>query len=181
MASNVSKILLGLMAVVLLGCAGTSVEEPQEYRSEQKDRIREQYGTITGQDGFVLFSSRPREEGTGGGAGAPGIGVNVYLWRATLETIDFMPLVQADPFGGVVITDWYAPPETPDERFKLTVYIRDRVLRADGVKVSVFRQTRGADGWVDASVDPQTATGIEDSILMRARELRIAALGQAQS
>ena len=61
-----------------------------------------------------------------------------------------MPLAQADPFGGVIITDWYSPPETPDERFKLTVYILDPVLRADGVKVAVFRQTDGENGWADA-------------------------------
>ena len=125
----------------------------------------------------MLFSSRQRDEQNGG---APGIGVNVYLWRAALETIDFMPLVQADPFGGVIITDWFSPPETPDERFKLTVYILDRVLRADAVKVAAFRQVSGENGWTDATVEPQTKIGIEDSILTRARELRIAALGPAQ-
>jgi len=107
--------------------------------------------------------------------------VNAYLWRATLETIDFMPLNQADPFGGVVITDWYAPPETPDERFKLTVYILDRALRADGLKVAVFRQTRGEDGWIDAEVTPETATRIENNILTRARELRIASINAASN
>ena len=111
------------------------------------------------------------------GAVYSGIGVNAYLWRASLETIDFMPLAQADPFGGVIITDWYSPPETPGERFKLNVYILDTELRADGVKVAVFRQVNGTDsGWVDAAVDSGTATAIEDNILTRARELRIAAI-----
>ena len=76
----------------------------------------------------------------------------------------------------MIITDWHSPPETPDERFKLNVYILDTVLRADGLKVVVFRQTGGETGWHDAAVDPQTATKIEDNILTRARELRIAAL-----
>jgi hypothetical protein len=80
----------------------------------------------------------------------------------------------------VIITDWYAPTGNPDERFKLTILILDRVLRADAVKVSVFRQTSSANGWVDASVERATATGIEDSILTRARELRIAALGPTE-
>jgi hypothetical protein len=75
----------------------------------------------------------------------------------------------------VIITDWYSP-ERPDERFKLNVYILDTELRADGVKVAVFRQTSGDNGWQDTAVDPQTSTSIEDSILTRARELRIAAL-----
>ena len=86
-------------------------------------------------------------------------------------------VVTPDPFGGVIITDWYSPPETPGERFKINVYILDTVLRADGVKVAVFRQTNGTDaGWLDAAVDSNTATAIEDNILTRARELRIAAI-----
>ena len=111
------------------------------------------------------------------GAVYGGIGVNAFLWRASLETIDFMPLTQADPFGGVIITDWYSPPETPGERFKINVYILDTELRADGVKVAIFRQTNGTDaGWTDAAVETDTGTAIEDNILTRARELRIAAI-----
>ena len=176
---SASRIACSLAVLVVVGCAGVSVEEPVLRPTTQDERQREQYGTATGESGMVLFSTRPREQQDGGG-GAPGIGVNVYLWRAALETIDFMPLVQADPFGGVIITDWHSPAGNPDERFKLTVYILDRVLRADAVRVSVFRQTSGENGWVDAQVEPVTATGIEDSILTRARELRIAALGPAE-
>ena len=176
---SASRIVLGLAVLGLAGCEGVAVEEPTPaVPTTQNEKLRERYGTVTGDDGFVLFSTRRQEDQDGGGA--PGIGVNVYLWRAALETIDFMPLVQADPFGGVIITDWYSPTGNPDERFKLTVYILDRVLRADGLKVSVFRQTRGEDGWVDAQVEPATTTGIEDSILTRARELRIAVLGPVQ-
>jgi hypothetical protein len=106
---------------------------------------------------------------------AAGVGVNSYLWRASLDTLRFMPLAAADPFGGTIITDWFAPPQTPDERFKATVYILDKSLRADALRVSVFRQTRAKDGsWVDASVDPSTAGKVENAILTRARQLRLA-------
>jgi hypothetical protein len=102
------------------------------------------------------------------------LGVNSYLWHASLSTLSFMPLASADPFGGVIITNWYTPKNAPNERTKVTVYILSRTLRADGIKVAVFRQTRQADGqWVDASVNPQTATKLEDAILTRARELRL--------
>src|ERR1700744_3071952 len=95
-----------------------------------------------------------------------GIGVNAYLWRATLDTLAFMPLVSADPYGGTVITDWYINPEKPDERFKATVYILDTRLRADGLNVTVFKQTKDANGaWVDAPVSGQTDIDIENSIL----------------
>jgi hypothetical protein len=110
-------------------------------------------------------------------SGAPsGIAVNSFLWRASLDTISFMPLNSADPFGGVIITDWYSPPETPRERVKLNIYILGRELRADGLRVSVFRQTRASQPWQEAKVDPKTVRDIENAILKRARELRIANL-----
>jgi hypothetical protein len=106
------------------------------------------------------------------------LGVNSYLWHATLDTLAFMPLASADPFGGVVITDWYVAPNAPDERLKVTIYILDRALRADGLKVVVFRQTRTAGNWSDAQPSPDTAHKLEDAILTRARELRLATLNQ---
>ena len=102
------------------------------------------------------------------------IGVNGYLWRATLDTLSFMPLASADPYGGVIITDWYINPEAPNERLKVTVYILDARLRADGLNVAVFKQNKGADGqWIDAPSASQTETDIENSILTRARQLRL--------
>ena len=102
------------------------------------------------------------------------IGVNGYLWRATLDTLAFMPLASADPYGGVVITDWYTNPEKPDERFKITVYILDARLRADGLNVAVFKQNKAADGqWIDAPSTSQTETDFENAILTRARQLRL--------
>jgi len=102
------------------------------------------------------------------------VGVNSYLWHATLDTLAFMPLASADPFGGVIITDWYSSPDDANERVKITIYILDRRLRADGIRVAVFRQTRSNEGWVDAPVNSETATKLEDAILTRARELRLA-------
>ena len=104
----------------------------------------------------------------------PGIGVNSYLWRASLDTLAFMPLASADPYGGVIITDWYVNPEKQDERFKLTVYILDTRLRADGLTVTVFKQIKGADGqWVNSTTSAQTQVDLENSILVRARQLRL--------
>ncbi|MEE9347291.1 MAG: DUF3576 domain-containing protein [Robiginitomaculum sp.] len=105
---------------------------------------------------------------------APQLGVNAFLWRASLETLNFMPLSTVDPFGGVIISDWYANPKAPNERFKSTIYVLDTQLRADALKVSVFKQARGAQGWADAPIDADTARQIENSILTRARELYIA-------
>lgn len=108
------------------------------------------------------------------GGVAPRMGINTYLWRSTLDTLSFMPLQSADPVGGVIITDWYSNPEAPSERFKVTVYILDQNLRADGLKVSVFKQQQKGSSWVDAAVDPATPGSLEDAILTRARQLRVA-------
>src|SRR5215217_7019625 len=100
------------------------------------------------------------------------LGVNGYLWRASLDTLSFMPLASADPYGGLIITDWYSNPEKQDERFKATVYILDTRLRADGLNVALAKQTKGPDGqWRDAATSPQTETDIENAILTRARQL----------
>ena len=123
--------------------------------------------------------STPHLFGRGGSnvpdpAQAASVSVNGYLWRATLDTLSFMPLASADPYGGVIITDWYVNPEKPDERLKCTVYILDARLRADGLNVTVFRQAKDAAGaWVDAPTAAQTETDLENAILTRARQLRL--------
>ena len=133
--------------------------------------------SIFGPGGLSLGGAKPPDDGTGDGPGGGGIGVNSFLWRASLDTVAFMPLVSADPFGGVIITDWYTPPQSPTERFKINVFILGRTLRADGVRAAVFRQQQAATGWVDAPVAGSTATDLENAILVRARQLRIAQTG----
>jgi hypothetical protein len=166
-----AAILCALGAVALLGACGSSNVRDvgrDEYTSQSgRDRVR---GRLTGQDdGIVLFGtarSRPDD------AGSTGLGVNAYLWRATLDTLAFMPLASADPFGGVIITDWYSPPGAGAERFKATAYVMGRQLRSDGVRISIFRQIRQGQNWVDAVVAPATGAELEDRVLARARELR---------
>ncbi len=104
------------------------------------------------------------------------IGVNSYLWRASLDTLSFMPLVQTDSNGGVIVTDWYANPQTPSERIKVTVTILDQDLRADAVRVAAIRQVNQSGQWVAAPVQAATTQKLEDIILTRARDLRRASL-----
>ena len=104
------------------------------------------------------------------------LGVNAYLWRASLDTLSFLPLVSADPYGGVIITDWYANPDKKDERMKATVYILDTRLRADGVSAAVFRETLANGVWTTASVSPDTNVALENAILAKARQLRLSSL-----
>ncbi|MDB5433661.1 MAG: hypothetical protein JWP35_4777 [Caulobacter sp.] len=128
--------------------------------------------------GFSIFGLGSHKASGGGNAANPAnLGVNGYLWRASLDTLAFMPLASADPYGGVIITDWYTNPEQPGERFKATVYILDTRLRADGLNVTVFKQINNGGGWVDAPTSAQTETDIENAILTRARQLRLSNIG----
>jgi alpha-beta hydrolase superfamily lysophospholipase len=105
------------------------------------------------------------------------IGVNSYLWRASLETLSFMPLLQADSAGGVLVTDWYSNPQNPNERMKLSVTILDQDLRADALRVSASREVLQGGAWVAAPVQAATAQKLEDIILTKARDLRRSAIG----
>jgi hypothetical protein len=170
------------LGALLGGCGGDYGYEGNPY--EANERVSREPGgnqrnnsTILGDGGIfgAVFGGKRQQEG------GTGIGVNVFLWRATLDTLSFVPLSSADPFGGVVITDWYAPPETPDERFKVNVYILGRELRTDSVRVAVFRQNRRdrAGEWLDSAVAATTGTNLENEILVRARQMRVAARNAA--
>ncbi len=100
------------------------------------------------------------------------IGINAYLWRAALDTVSFMPLLQTDSNGGVIVTDWYVNPSASNERMKLTVTILDRDLRADAVRVAASRQLLTSGQWIDAPVQAATVQKLEDVILTKARDLR---------
>ncbi len=154
-------------AVALSACDQTEAVYPTHDKGQSAPRMgNEKRETIFGPEG-MFGKSKPEGEGVG-------IGVNAFLWRASLDTISFMPITTADAFGGTIITDWYQLPETPNERYKVNVFILDRTLRADGVKVSLFKQVKDSSGgWADVKVDPRMAADLENSILTRARQLRV--------
>jgi hypothetical protein len=169
-------LLLGPM--FLFGCAYGDPDSkyPDLRRPGQQTPAYEEQPSIFGPGGLSIGNAKPETQDQGG-AGA-GIGVNSFLWRATLDTVSFMPLVSADPFGGVIITDWYTPPQTPRERFKVNVYILTRALRADGIRAAVFRQELAGSTWIDAPIAPSTSTDLENAILTRARQLRVSQSGE---
>jgi len=164
----IRNFLLLFSMLCLISCEGSTVPNLQTIGGEVVDMDKRETlfggeGIRFGDDGVNIGS---KEQSTG-------IGVNAYLWRATLDTMSIWPITSADPFGGVIITDWYAPPEASNERFKMNIYILDRSLRADGIRVSVFKQImKKKKGWVDAIVSKSVATQLENAILQRARQFR---------
>ena len=104
------------------------------------------------------------------------IGVNAYLWRASLDALSFAPLLQTDSNGGVIVTDWYSRPENPGERVKMTITILDTDLRADALRVAASRQVNQGGTWIEAPVQAATVQKLEDIILTKARDLRRASI-----
>ncbi len=177
--ARLTTVIAVLAIGVLAGCgggnSGSLVQSSTEYpRSGNQKQAGIQQPSddpqgVFGKDGLKLFGGAG-EDGGGGGGGVP---VNAWLWEASVDSVMFMPLTTADPFGGMLVTDWYTPPESPNERFKIQVKVGTE-LRADGVKATVFRQQRDPTGsWIQAPVDPQTNRDFEDLILTRARQLRV--------
>jgi hypothetical protein len=173
------------LAVVLVTLAGCAYLKPNPtdpaFGAEQsmKDPFVPQTH-LGGEGGLFTFGNAKTKPGEGGGGGGGGgIGVNAFLWRGALDTLSFLPLTSADPFGGVIITDWYTPADAQGERFKATAYILGRDLRSDGIRVSVFRQVSQGGRWVDAPVDPVVQSDIENKVLDRARRLREAAAARS--
>lgn len=162
--------LLLLMPFIFIACSKDPNLKQAETPVTSEEARKQSYGKLFGED-VVLFGGDPSaQEKLGSGA----ITVNSYLWRAALDTVSFMPLQSADPFGGVVITDWYSPPETPSNRYKITIYILDTQLRANGIRASIFKEKKNKSGsWSTVKVADESVRKIEDAILTRARQLRI--------
>ena len=166
------RFLTAAAAIALLAaCDGVQVQEsnvPDHFDSAGNPVDFDNRETVLGEGGLFGGNATPGRGDPGGG-----IGVNAFLWRATLDTVSVWPIASADPFGGVVITDWHSPEAAPSERFKMNVFILGRQLRADGLRVSLFREVRDSAGnWRSASTQKDSPARLEEAILTRARQLR---------
>jgi hypothetical protein len=165
-----ASVALMSILLTLSACSGTT-ETKAEYpdrRAGDDDAVYGKRDSIFGKGGLNLFGGHKDSDK------AVGITVNAYLWRAALDTLSFMPINKADPFGGTILTEWYTAPNKPTERVKVNVFIIGSELRTDALKVSLFRQVVQNNVWVDVAVDPKTSTQLETTILNRARQIKVA-------
>lgn len=174
-----SALIAGFLVIGVSGCSWLGLESSEV--------ATDRPGRPEGIDGRPLAATDDAPTRLGGGDGlfdiiggsdddaGPQLPVNRYLWRATLDTLSFLPLASTDPYGGVIVTDWGASPEAPGERFKVTAYITSAELSPNSLRVVVNRQVQDASGvWVDAATAPETARALENAILTQARVLRSA-------
>ena len=175
MKTPVLPLIVTLFALPLAACSGVTPEAKYPTGLDRAqtggDNIYGKPKTIWGEDGGIDILGRDNKDKDNGGAG---VAVNSYLWRAALDTISFMPLASADPFGGTIITDWYADPASKNERTKLNVFILGRELKTANLRVKAFRQVASNGTWKDAPVNPATERALEDAILTKARQIRTA-------
>lgn len=168
------RIVMVSMVAALAACSGLGDNEAARTEPDASDP-RNAGGGV---GGGGLNTDRVTDLFRGDGLGLSGneglTKVNRHLWRASLDTLAFLPLNSTDPFTGVIATDWAASPEAPEERFKVAAYVTSPQLTATALKVAVFREVRDQSGaWVTAPVSGQTARRLEDAILLRARQLKL--------
>jgi len=128
-------------------------------------------GGLLSSDGIDLFGSN-KEKGSGGFASA-GMPINPYLWAASLETLSFMPLNSADPFGGTIFTDWYSSDINENERCKINVFISGAELKTQNLRVSSFCEVFKNNKWVGIKTNNEDNIGLENAILNKAKKLKI--------
>lgn len=171
-----------LVAGALSACGGSgefAAQEDQDLVQTGPGRDNKIDGSIFGDEG--LSTKALFDNGLFGGSsqdeGESALPVNRFLWQASLDTLSFLPLASTDPFTGVIATDWGTAPATPGERFKVTAFLVDPRLSASSLRVAVYRERRDDTGaWAPATVSPETARKLEDAILTRARQIRIASI-----
>lgn len=170
MQKEKKTVVLALSLFILSGCSGDlAPKEDQTVPMGRSESRKRDFGNLFGDD-FLAFGGTKK---AGSSDMAPSAMVNPFIWRASLDTLSFMPLSSADAVGGVIITDWYTAPRTTHERIKVTVYVTSPQLRADAVKVTLYKQVNKGGAWVNGSADARGATEMENIILSKARQLRI--------
>ena len=159
-----------LSLLLLSACSGPLVID----NTPEKDP-NDSGSFLTGRDegGISLGDLTPKSNGT---AGLP---VNALIWRAALDVTSVLPIADVDAFGGSIVSEWYAVPETPNERIKLSIFVLSKELRSDGIRVVVNTQNRASNGdWVDGGIDEELSRKLEELILTRAREIRAETIGE---
>ena len=96
------------------------------------------------------------------------------LWRATLKSLDFLPMLNADYSGGIIIYDWYSQTNNPKEQIKISVQFLNNELRSDSVKIIAHKKIcETAERCSNSTLDQKFANSIKDSIIASARALKI--------
>ncbi len=170
MKEHFKRTMIGVMSSLLFFPTLTIARDSKYPKSEQ-ERKMEEMGSVVGGEGLIFRPGRIKNESTKTEIG----NINKYLWQASIETLNFVPLASSDSIGGVIITEWYSPKGKADFRFKINIFIKDNVISPDAIQVRIFEQTLKNGQWLDSHTTSELANNIEDKILRKAREIYISA------
>ena len=162
------RILFILMTVFIVSACGTGAPAPTE---------KGPGSILTGKDEQGLSLSDMAN--IGGNSKTVGLPINALLWRSSLDIVATIPLDDVDTFGGTIVTDWYQLDQAKNERIKIAIFVLDRELRSDGIRVIVYVQNKSSDEWEDRGVDVEMGRKLEELILTRAREIRADGLSES--
>ena len=149
--------------------AGSDSKDKKNQMEDAQNRLRTGGGLFGKKGGLSLFGEKNSNNVTS--AGMP---INPYLWKGSLETIDFMPLISADPFAGVILTDWYSGNTEEFERCKINIFIKGLELNSQNLKVNTFCQSLNTQNiWIDNKSDNSNDIKIENAIFNKAKKLKL--------
>ena len=196
MVSYLSRIISVLALVLLLLSCNKNVEDSSELweNAQTSGEIISRSGTVfnSAQNKELAMMDAENRLRSGGGllgkkagislgtkksnnaVSSIGMPINPYLWKGSLETISFMPLSSADPFGGIIITDWYSDGQTIDERCKINIFIKGLELKTSNLKVNTFCQSFENNRWIDLPTDASQSAQLENAILNKAKRIKLA-------
>jgi hypothetical protein len=173
-------ILAATFSLVVAACAsnppvqqqpGTSAAQPSA--SDAQRAASSDAGEIDTEANILTVLGLAKKQSVKEPGPQTGSTVSPILWQAAHDTLDFVKYASEDPLTGSIVTDWYSPPDKPNERFRINVFILSRALHSDSVTVTVDRQERTANGqWAETTIARQVETDLETAILNRARQLK---------
>lgn len=143
---------------LLLAACG-NLERKQDIPISQKEERQFNFGSLT-DSGIKLFDFGSNSN----------THVNLPLWRASLDVLNFTPIAVSDPVGGIITTEWYSPNEQHN-RYKVSVRITSQQLKPDAISVSIFKETQKNTKWIVCEKSKSKETELEKLIFNRAKEL----------
>ena len=160
----------------IINRSGTSISSA----TMKKDALRDAEnrlstgGSLLGNNGMdVLFGGGDNEDSNRNGFASVGMPINPYLWSATLETLNFIPLSSADPIGGTILTDWYSSEINENERCKVNVFISGAELKTQNLRVTTFCEIFKNNKWLGVKTNVQDNIDLENAILNKAKKLKL--------
>ena len=173
---NICIIKLGFIILIVTTLHGCSAVKTETKRGDIEDVIylprQQAERAISKRGGQSFLKDLFVGKTNNSNFKEPQLSINPYLWQASLDILSStMPLASVDSNSGIIISDWYNIKGKQNERIKISVLVNSQELRADGIKVSIFKQILRANSWSNANINPKIITNIERKILQKAGEL----------